>query len=639
MVFAVAWTLALGKDLQWDAVNYHLYAGFSAIHDRFSQDFFGAGTPSYVNPYALVPLYWMWSAAWPAIAMGIVFAVFHALVLGLTFELAMVAGIRRHQGERRWFAFLALLLAAINPVLLQGLGSTASDLSVTVVALGGWVAVARVLRGGDWRMAALAGALCGFAAALKLSNAIFAIAAFAALILMPGTLRARGRGLMAFLAACAVAFVVVSLPWSWPLWREFGNPFFPFLNEHFRSPDFITTPIRQERFIPLTWDAFVARPFDMLRAASGVHVEPRAPDLRYAALILALGALGAARLSRAFRRISDGATTDDPGSYRCLAGLVIGFVVSWCLWLAISGNSRYFLPMACATSVILALVLQRLYLKWQSATIAGAVLIVSMQVVQLVLGSDLVRGGMEWKGPWVRVEIPDRLRQEPYFFVAPGFQSGSFFLPYLHPESGMMNVGGFYVIGPRQPGGERAQRLLDSNSSRLRMLLPLPDGVVTHASLPRPPEDLRLYFRRFGLRIDRNDCEFLRIEGNIRGERRRSNDGWKHFISCRLLSAPEERLAYEAEVKQVELLFDRVEDTCPKLFFPPRPVTQEFHYWSRAYQLGSEMQLFIDEGRIKYFSYMKGGDAIDIGSVEEWRKAPQSIDCTVRFKPGFGIPL
>jgi hypothetical protein len=42
---------ALGEDLRWDTLNYHLYAGFSAVHDRFVQDYFAAGPQSYFNPY------------------------------------------------------------------------------------------------------------------------------------------------------------------------------------------------------------------------------------------------------------------------------------------------------------------------------------------------------------------------------------------------------------------------------------------------------------------------------------------------------------------------------------------------------------------------------------------------------------
>ena len=57
VAFGIGWTLALGKAIHWDGINYHFYLGFAALNDRFALDFFAAGTPSYINPYAYVPLY------------------------------------------------------------------------------------------------------------------------------------------------------------------------------------------------------------------------------------------------------------------------------------------------------------------------------------------------------------------------------------------------------------------------------------------------------------------------------------------------------------------------------------------------------------------------------------------------------
>jgi hypothetical protein len=634
LAFSIAWTLALGKDVHWDAINYHLYLGFSALNDRFALDFFGAGTPSYINPYAYVPLYLMARAEWPALWMALVFASVHAFALWLTFEIAMVSAGRHLRPGWPGFAMLAVLLAAMNPVLLQGIGSTMTDLSTGVLVLAGWFGIARTLRGGEARTAAVAGILCGMAAALKLSNAIFAMAAVPALWFVAGSAARRVRVMAAFCAACGAAFLAIAWPWAWQLWREFGNPFFPFLNQYFYSPDFVSTPIKQERFVPLTWEAFLLRPFEMLAASSAVHVEPRAPDLRYVALLAALAGVALAlRRSRVSSEGKQGAI--DANARRCFVGLLVGFAVAWCIWLAISGNSRYFLPMACVASVLVALALQRLHAWWRVPVIVAIVLVVSMQLVQLALGSDLGRNGGPWEGPWLRVEVPKKLRDHPYFYLAPGFMSGSAFIPFLHSQSGMSNVGGFNVIGPKHPGGARLQRLLDTNVDRLRLLLPLPEGAVDRNSLPSPPETLQSYFRRFGLQVDGSDCEFLRFEGNLRGERRPLRDRWKHFITCRLIPAPGARLAYEQEAGLLDPVFDRVEDACPNLFFPPRAVTQEFHYWSRTYHLGSEMQLFVDNGRVKYFFYLRGGDPIDIGSIADWQAGPQPIDCSRRTQPAF----
>lgn len=640
MVFAVAWTLALGKDVHWDALNYHLYLGFSALNDRFALDFFGAGTPSYINPYAYVPLYLMTLAGWPALWIAVTLAAFHALVFWLTFEIALAAGVRDARFALPQFAMLAVLIAATNPVLLQGLGSTMVDIPTGVLVLGGWLGVVHTVRDGRVAWVVLAGALLGIAAALKLSNAVFAIAAVPALAFMPGGIADRARGILGFGVACALAFAALALPWSWQLWREFGNPFFPFLNQWFASPDFTSEPLRYERFMPSGWLSYFTRPFEMLSASTSVHTEPRAPDLRYVALIAALLVLVASPLLRrpqgASRSAEDPAAVDG-ASRRTLLALLTGFAVAWFLWLSISGNSRYFLPMAFVASVALALVLQRLHALWPSTTISAILLMFAVQAIQFALGTDWKRDGGAWEGPWLRVEIPERLRSEPFLYLSAGFMSGSAFVPYLHPQSGIINIGGFNVIGPGHPGGERAQALIDRNRDRLRILLPLPPGVVDRASLPSSPEVLKVYVRRFGLRVDASDCEFLRVEGNLRGERRPEsrNGAWSSFIACRLVPAPEERAAYEREAAVVDPIFDRVEDTCPNLFHPRRPVTQEFLYWARTYHAGSEMQLYIDAGRVKYFFPLRGGDPIDIGSVADWQAGPQPFDCSRRTSPAF----
>ena len=42
-VLALLIDCLLGKDMASDTLSYHVYAGFSALHDRFSQDYFAAG--------------------------------------------------------------------------------------------------------------------------------------------------------------------------------------------------------------------------------------------------------------------------------------------------------------------------------------------------------------------------------------------------------------------------------------------------------------------------------------------------------------------------------------------------------------------------------------------------------------------
>lgn len=636
LLVCVAWALLLGKDVHWDAVNYHLYLGFSAVNDRFANDFFAAGTPSYVNPYAYVPLYLMDAAGLSAMGIAIALASLHATIIWVVFELALLAGRPEDRAQHVGFAVLAAVLAFLSPVFLQGVGATMVDIPTGALVVGGWLAMAQTIVTGRSRGLIIAGLLCGAAAALKLSNALYAMAAVAMLPFLRIGVRRLSMAMLAYCTACAAAFIVVSWPWSFRLWSEFGNPFFPFFNQLFASPDFTTAPLIYERFLPLSWLDGLLRPFAMLSATSMVHTEARAADLRFAALLaIVIGWLlfesrswRVAPAAQDDERLAEASSQRD----RVLPALIAALTVAWVLWLTMSGNSRYFIPMGCIAGVVIAVIGQRFYCRWRGATLIGTVLLISAQTILIALGSDWRRDGAAWEGPWLRTAVADRFRNEPHLFLSTAFLSGSALLPYLHPESGMINISGFYAIGPGRAGGSRAQALVDRNIGRARILTMLPRGVHGRATLPGPPNNLDVFVRRFGLRVDATDCEFLAIEGNLRGSAHRQNQGDHKttFMTCRLEAAPESALAYARDVGPIDMIFDRVEATCPNLFHPARPLSEQYPKWARLYNMGSEVQLWIEGGRVLYSSPSRGGGPVDIGSVQAWMESAQPFDCSRR---------
>src|SRR5450631_3708984 len=132
----------IGKDLPWDALNYHLYAGFSAVNDRFAQDYFAAGPPSYFNPYAYVPFFYLASAGLSAVVISSILAAAHSLILWLTYELAVAVCPSSDRRERLIFGVLAVAFAFMNPILLQEIGSSFADITTAVLVLAGWVLLA-----------------------------------------------------------------------------------------------------------------------------------------------------------------------------------------------------------------------------------------------------------------------------------------------------------------------------------------------------------------------------------------------------------------------------------------------------------------------------------------------------------------
>src|ERR1700679_1093340 len=121
-VLALVINYLLGKDMAWDTLNYHLYAGFSAVNDRLAQDYFAAGPASYLNPYVYAPFYYLVSTHLSSLEISSILAAAHSVILWLTYELAVSLCPSDDRRERLIFGLCGVAFALVNPILLQEIG-------------------------------------------------------------------------------------------------------------------------------------------------------------------------------------------------------------------------------------------------------------------------------------------------------------------------------------------------------------------------------------------------------------------------------------------------------------------------------------------------------------------------------------
>ncbi len=511
-VLALASNYLLGKDMPWDLLNYHLYAGFNAVNDRFSQDYFAAGAVGYFNPYAYVPFYALVCAGLPALAIGSVLAGVHSVILWLTFELAVLVSPSDDPRMRMTYGLCAVALAFMNPILIQQIGSSFADITTAELVLGGWVLLLSAVRTPSLVRVAGAGLLLGVATGLKLTNAVHAVAAIAVLIMLPLPPRRRMRFGATYLTILGLGFVILAAPWSYRLEKTFGNPFFPLMNTVFRSPEFTTELLHHYRFIPGTLIEALWRPFAMVDPVRMVHEELRAPDLRYAVLAVLLCVLLASWLRRRFANPPGAAPRPElPSSERALAAFLCGLGADWVLWLSGSGNGRYFLPMACVAAVmIVALLFRLLALRPKVRNYVLAALF-GVQAIQLWMGTDFRWNPVPWGGQWFKVAVPEKLTTEPNLFLTIGVSSNSFIAPFLAGGSGLINFSGGYALGPEGASGERIGALMRRFSPNVRVLVP---GKRIHLDAERRPpfrSEVDADLARFGLRVDTADCMTITV--------------------------------------------------------------------------------------------------------------------------------
>lgn len=228
--------LGLGSD----ALNHHLYLGWTAQQHRLDLDFVAAGYQAYTFPYLYWPLYQMAAAGWSGVAVGVTLAALQGVLLAPPVWLLA----RACMPGATWFDLamraLGVALAFLTGVALSVLDATMNDLLAAAPMLWAVALAVRAMpeagsdgaRAAGWRVL-FSGLCAGAAVAAKLSNGPFAI-------LMPGLWWLCGRGWGPRVKAVAVGSAATLLAfgalygyWGWLLWRHFGNPIFPLHHQWF----------------------------------------------------------------------------------------------------------------------------------------------------------------------------------------------------------------------------------------------------------------------------------------------------------------------------------------------------------------------------------------------------------------------
>jgi hypothetical protein len=628
---------ALGKEMAWDLLNYHLYAGFSAIHDRFAQDYFAAGPQAYFNPYAYVPFYALVASGLPALVVASVLAALHSIMLWLTFELGLTVNPSGSPARRVAFAACAVAIAGLNPILLQQIGTSFADITTGELVLAGWLLLATTVRSPNAPRIIGAAALLGVATALKLTNALHAMSAAALLLFLPVPFTRKLRFAAVWVITLGLGFVLVAAPWAYRLEEAFGNPFFPMLNSIFRSPEFTTGPLHALRFVPPTLPEALWRPFAMVDPWAMVHEELRAPDSRYALLLILAGILLLRRIWRpqppapgvAAAPEAGGAASiaHPPADPRILAALGCGFAVDWVLWLVSSANSRYFLPLACVAGVLVIGLVFNLFARWPKARNYVLAAIFATQAIQVWMGGELRWSPAPWNGHWFEVTVPQALTKHPNLYLMMEIRSNSFLAPYLPPDAGLVDIESTYPLEATGANGARVKTLIQRYAPHIRLLV---TGQRVYVGGRQEPtvSGLNGSLQRFGLQVEPGDCAMITVQGMASDPEIGTGLPEPYYlVSCALVPDRSDHSADLARERTANVVLDRLEDACPELFQPRRPPTGRYAYmWKRVY-LNTDLMGWVSRGQVKFYDPLRGDDIVYLGSESDWARVAPRLAC------------
>lgn len=618
-VICAAWSVYAGKDVNWDLLNYHYYLSYELLGMRLEQDFFAASAQSYLNPIGYLPFYLLVSHSWHSVLASMVLAAAHSASIGLLYLVAERLFARLPTHERRVFSVLAAALGAASGVYWMTVGSSFLDPLLVPPMLAGLLLL---VRAGPHpaRSASGGGALFGAAAALKYSNAAYALAALPLTLAMPGVAGAsRVRACLAYVLAGALAVALLAGPWCALLWREFGNPVFPLMNAWFGSPDALQFNMIGERFAVQDPGAVVTLPFRMATLDPRVYAENFAPDLRFAALFLAALALAALALTRRAR--ASGAFVG--ADWRVFAFFACALI----LWLAGSANGRYGMIVLLLAGVCLARVVERL-LPARLARITLVVLLLMQLAMTFIASPTRWFLAERWSRHWLPYTVPERALREPALYLTVEILPMAVIAPLVNPGSSFVNFRGQHTLATKAP---RLERLLERYRGHIRTLgrdLVLVGG--------KPSDDqVRIYdtrLRRLGYRVDTQDCfaiawqpdddDALSRAANWLAGDRQSHEPLS-VASCALRAAPRDPDDLERE-KQATLLFDRMEKACPRLFRGQTAVTEPLGSgWARNYT-GLDARLEAYGGAVMLHRY-RADSYVDLGRLADWERGAAAL--------------
>ena len=544
--FTAVWAVYNGKYLSWDMRNYEYYSVYAWLYHRVTYHIAPGQLQNWINPLVYLPHYLLINHAPPRLT-GALFGAIGGLNFILIYALTRCVVTSR---GRALAAIVGLLSAAVGisgPEFLEELGGASGDITISILVLAALLVICRSLRLGlTSHLAsrkqdlgyALTGILMGAACGLKLTSIVYAAGLTASLIVLWQKLKFGAFRFVLYSLGGLAGFLLTGGYWSWFLWREYGNPIFPYYNEVFHSSWTESSNFRDLRFLPPNILSATSLPFQWLMGRNPTSESPFR-DVRFALLCVLLPLSLAALLWRAWRRRSGWladlgvrrpgillplVSASGPGQppaqprpgpdlerrvnspcepanhFRHLIGrdhfalLTLFFVTSFAVWLKMFAIQRYLAPLGLISGLLLFVLLDRLRkIAWFAALVLFAI------AWDKSFPGERFPFGRDWFGirPIPAASLADSL------FIMIGDAPIGYVVPFLPATSRVVRLNSNMPLRLDTELGHQAMEVITRHDGPIRSL----------GASPLTARD-RSQLSDFGLIMDQTKCEVFRSDAD-----------------------------------------------------------------------------------------------------------------------------
>ena len=402
------------------------------------------------------------------------------------------------------------------------------------------------------------------------------------------------------------------------------------------------------RFMADTWRDAVLRPLAMAAPNSWVYTEIVAPDFRFVlALVLAVVAVAGIFLRKT--------STDRRRPVLILFGLTF---LSFVLWMATSGNGRYFMPYVLLIGP-LCIGLVSLLSCTRSMKASIILLVLALQGLALIQNNPWKPADSWALVPWLEtgyfpIELDHKSIYAKTTYISVTSPAFALIAPQFSAESRWVNLSVFDDSDVSKPSilydpvrkilqTSESLKLFQRSSPRAMipgtiqpnhaMIAAINASLLPHQIALKEPTDCTLSKSRslvFNavVKHDESAEETARVNGNA--------GFWICSLQYPIADRTDAPELSEEKIK-AQKVFERMESLCPRFFAPGKTyVNRHAAGYSRSYS-SSDSTLIVTRDSDLYLDYARTINSQRIASVKEVMQPEYKINCN-NFKGRAGLP-
>lgn len=316
----------LGHDFNWDLLNYHLsnvtLKQELALHPSGVQSYF----PSTLDQLIL-PIHTLIPSPFAGLLMLIPYV--------LDFFILRNLFIRKILEEQIYLPKTLVIISLSSSTALSQMNNSMGDMLVSPFVLFGLGLALLGIKKHNARFIVLSALPLGIAMGLKSTHIYVLFSLFIILFYFVVTKKVTISTLLKWSFLNTFIFLAISLRQNIYLWKETGNPVFPFMNALFRSPSYPEVNFRDDRFGLRRFSDFFTTPVKLASGSPAGTSELDFQDSRLLLMLLSLVLLLTLAFMKSFR-----SKDKELGSIYCLGIFILLAYISWGY---LFGISRYFL--------------------------------------------------------------------------------------------------------------------------------------------------------------------------------------------------------------------------------------------------------------------------------------------------------